>query len=827
MLHTVPSLASAWLGVARPGFRWKRCAGPSLPVSRSSVRSPGAGARSFRAGVINLYGPTETTLAKCFYGVPDPPVEHIQPVGEPMPQTQALILAGGERPCGIGEVGEIVLRTPFRSLGYLNNPVENQLRFRPNPFRDDAGDILYLTGDPGRYGLDGGLDILGRVDEQVKIRGVRFEPAEIRVVLGRHATVWESAVMVREGRSGDQYLAAYLVLRPGAVLDPEALRRHLRQELPEAMVPSAFVALDALPLTPNGKLDRRALARIELEIPAAGGEARALRTAVEEIVAGLWAEVLGLPGVGPDDNFFQLGGHSLKGAQVVSRLRQKLQVHLPLRVLFEAPTVATLAAEIERRRRQDGTPERPAIASFRQDRSSPPPLSFAQERFWAGRQREALTVAPATISSMVLFEGELDVACLRRALQAIVERHEVMRTSFREGEGGPVQVVHPEISIQFPVVDLEHLSPAGRMAEIQRWSSLGRRLHFDYERAPLFRLTLFRCSERENVLLFVVHHIAFDGWSRPVLVGELAALYNALREGRPSPLRPLAAQYQDFARWQRQTVAGEALASQVAFWREHLDGARSLDFHDGRPRRAPRTFAAGVEAFTIPEELERRLEGFAAEHCVTLFMTLLTAFNALLHHETGAGNIVVVCLFANRNQVEVENLIGNFYAGLPLRTRLSGDRSFREVLERVRDVTLAAHENPDILYESVFEGMGLQHEEDQGGLETFRILFQLAKLPPAEQALSDLKLTRLPVEVGKMRRDLSLFMSQSGRLGGHFRYSRDLFDRERVVRMRDRYLEILAAIVEDPDRPIAELLAESSETLVPAGQTRESLGEAL
>jgi hypothetical protein len=352
-------------------------------------------------------------------------------------------------------------------------------------------------------------------------------------------------------------------------------------------------------------------------------------------------------------------------------------------------------------------------------------------------------------------------------------------------------------------------------------------VHFDYERAPLFRLTLFRYSERENVLLFIIHHIAFDGWSRPVLVGELAALYNALREGRPSPLRPLAAQYQDFARWQRRTVAGEALASQVAFWREHLEGARSLDLRDGRPRLAPRTFAAGVEAFTVPEELERQLEGFAAAHCVTLFMTLLTAFNALLHHETGAGDIVVVCLFANRNQVEVENLIGNFYAGLPLRTRLSGDRTFREVLERVRDVTLAAHENPDILYESVFEGLGLQDEEDQGGLETFRILFQLAKLPPAEQALSDLKLTRLPVEIGKMRRDLSLFMSQSGRLGGHFRYSRDLLDRERVVRMRDRYLEILAAIVEDPDRPIAELLAESSETLVPAGQARESLGEAL
>ncbi|MFL6200633.1 MAG: condensation domain-containing protein, partial [Thermoanaerobaculia bacterium] len=739
---------------------------------------------------------------KCFYEVPERPVASVQPVGSPLPQTQALVLAGGGRRCGIGEAGEIVLRTPFRSLGYLNNPEENRLRFRPNPFRKDAGDLLYFTGDRGRYRLDGTLEILGRLDEQVKIRGVRVEPAEIRLTLARHAGVWESAVLVRESRPGEQLLVAYVVPRPGAAPDPEDLRRHLRRELPEAMVPSAFVLLDALPLTPNGKLDRRALARYEVEVPAAGG--RTLLTPVEKIVAGVMADVLGLPRVGPDDNFFQLGGHSLTGARMFSRLRQVFRADLPLRILFESPTAAGLAAEIERLR---SALERPGIAAFRDDRSSPPPLSFAQERFWDGRELEARTVAPNVLTTMVLFEGRLDVFCLRRAFQGVVERHEVLRTSFRDGRDGPVQVIHPRLPVGLPVVDLERVPAAERMAEAQHWCTLDGRSHFDYERGPLFRLTLFRESESRHVVCFAIHHIAFDGWSRSILISEVSALYQALREGRPSPLPPLPVQYQDFARWQRRTLTGEALEEQVTFWREHLRGASSLDLRGGRPLPARRTFAAGVEGFTVPEELERALDAFAAEQGVTLFMTLFAAFNALLCRETGQDDIVVICLFANRNQAETESLIGNFYAGLPLRTRLSGARTFRDLLERVRDVTLAAHEHPDILYEPVFESLSF-HEK--GDLATFRVVFQLAKLPAARQGWADLEVTALPFDSGKMRKDLSLFLSQSGRLSGRFRYNRDLLDPQQVVRMRDGYLRLLEAVVADPDCPMAELFEEIS-----------------
>jgi hypothetical protein len=336
--------------------------------------------------------------------------------------------------------------------------------------------------------------------------------------------------------------------------------------------------------------------------------------------------------------------------------------------------------------------------------------------------------------------------------------------------------------------------------EVERWCTLASRTHFDYECGPLFRLLVFRISALDYVLFYGIHHIAFDGWSRSILISEISALYQAFREERPSPLAPLTVQYQDFARWQRQTLTGELLDSQVTFWREHLRGSSSLDLQGGRPLPARRTYAAGLEAVTIPQDLARRLEAFGAEHGLSLFMTLFTAFNLLLFEETGQEDIVIICLFANRNQAEIENLIGNFYAGLPLRTRLSGAASFRALLERVREVTLAAHEHPDILYEPVFEGLSF-HEK--GDLATFRIVFQLAKLPPGRQAWSDLQVTGLPFDSGTMRKDLSLFLSQSDQITGRFRYNRDILDPERVQRMHERYLRILEEIVQDPEHPFA------------------------
>jgi NRPS condensation-like uncharacterized protein len=492
---------------------------------------------------------------------------------------------------------------------------------------------------------------------------------------------------------------------------------------------------------------------------------------------------------------------------MASRVRDVLGVELPLRSLFVTPTLEGLAAEIERLRA--GAPELPTIASFRHDRGTPPPLSFAQQRYWTGRHLEARSVA-STIPMLMRLAGPLDVACLRQAIAGVVDRHELLRTSFGEGPEGPVQVIHPAVPLALPEVDLARLGAVERMAEVQRFSVLDGRLHFDYERPPLFRATLFRCAAEEHVLLFTIHHVASDWWSGLVLLREVAALYLAFRAGRPSPLPPLPAQFQDFARWQRRFSAEEAQASQVTFWREHLRGAVPIDLcnlSEGRPRPRQRTFTAGSQEVWVPQDLERKLEALSARQGVTLFMTLLAAFTALLHGETGQDDLVVPCSFANRNQLETESLIGNFATALPLRTRLSGARTFRELLQRVRDVALLAHDHPDIFWEPVVEGMSFLEEGDRGGLTTFRILFQLVKVPPAGQApaASDLSMTRLPVDTGKIRLDLSLFLSQADRLTGRFRYNRDVLDEARVRAMRDRFLRILAAVADDPESPLAEL----------------------
>jgi NRPS condensation-like uncharacterized protein len=469
-----------------------------------------------------------------------------------------------------------------------------------------------------------------------------------------------------------------------------------------------------------------------------------------------------------------------------------------------------LPAYIQRLRRGAGAAERPPITSFRQDRGAPPPLSFAQERYWTGRHLEARSVA-STKPNLVRLTGPLDLACLGRALAAVVERHEVLRTTFREGpppERRPVQVIHATVPMGLPVVDLagvERFGAAWQLAEIRRWSIRDGRRHFDYERPPLFRMTLFRCAAEDHVLLFTIHHVASDGWSVSFLFNEVSALYFAFHHGLPSPLPPLAAQFQDFARWQRTISSGDALASQVTFWREHLRGALPLDLGAGGPRPGQRTFAAGVEEFLVPRELETQLDAFSARHGVTLFMTLLAAFKALLHFATGSDDLVVPCSFGNRNQIETENLIGNFATALPLRTRLAGVRTFGELLLRVRDETLLAQDHPDIFWEPVAQGMSFLAEGDRGGLTTFRILFELLKTPSAAGAGADLHVTRLFVDTGRISLDLSLFLTQGDRLSGRFRYNRDVLDAARVSGMLDRWLRILAAVAANPEIPLTEL----------------------
>ncbi|HEY2739397.1 MAG TPA: amino acid adenylation domain-containing protein, partial [Thermoanaerobaculia bacterium] len=618
-------LAPLFPATPDPASRLRRVllSGDWIPVTLPDrVRQAFPGAQ-----VLALGGATEATVWSNWFPVEvvDPSWPSI-PYGRPISNARYHVLDGAFSPCPISIQGDLYIGGDCLCSGYARRPELTAAAFLPDPFAAMPGARLYRTGDRARYGIDGNLEFQGRLDQQVKVRGYRIELGEIEVALTRHPGVREAVVLVRQDKPGDQRLVAYVV--PAAEPAPSSaeLRETLRQVLPEYMIPAAFVSLAELPVTANGKLDRQAL-------PApvvSGGEHRAFHTPVEEITAGLWAELLGLAYVGPDDNFFELGGHSLIGAQLISRLRQALDVELPLRILFEAPTVTGLAAEVERLRRGDGGPALPTISSFRQDRGAPPPLSFAQERYWAGRHLEARSVA-STIPMLMHLEGPLDRACLWRAITAVVDRHELLRTSFRDDPEGPVQVIHPTVSVALPEVGLERLGAAEQRAEVKRFSILDGRLHFDYERPPFFRSTLFRCGAEEHILLFTIHHVALDWWSRSVMLREVAALYLAFRAGQPSPLPPLVAQFQDFARWQRRLSREEAQASQVTFWREHLSGAVPIDLGDlseSRPHPRKRTFTAGSEGIQVPEDLERQLDLFSARQGVTLFMTLLAAFKA-------------------------------------------------------------------------------------------------------------------------------------------------------------------------------------------------------
>ncbi|HEV7516794.1 MAG TPA: AMP-binding protein, partial [Thermoanaerobaculia bacterium] len=577
--HSVPSLAAVWLGAVPEGFRlpalrWAFLAGEPLY---------GQLARRFQASfpaarLVNFYGPTETTLIKCSYVVPSPPAPGIQPAGTPLPQTQALVLNGEGGLCGIGEAGEIVLRTPFRTLGYLPGDGDAKPCFLTNPFKPVAGDrrdLVYRTGDRGRYRPDGILEVLGRLDDQVKIRGVRVEPAEVNAVVGRQPEVRESFVLAREAGPGERRLVAYLVLQPGEALNASDLRQRLRRQLPEPMVPSAFVALGALPLTATGKVDRRALPAPEVVqadaaagTPPADDDAGAPRTAAEEILAALCCELLEIEQIDVRADFFDAGMHSLLAIQLFSRVQETFGVELPLHEVFERPTVAGLAARVEEALRSAvrATPIVPV------PRDEPLPLSFGQQRLWFLHQMEPES-AVYNLARVVFLEGLLDIATLTAALGAVVARHEALRTTFLATPAGPVQVIAPPAAHRLPVVDFSGLAPARSRPEAERLAEAEVRRPFDLAAGPLLRSLLVRLGEREHLLSISLHHIVSDGQSIRVMVEEIAAFYLAGRAGRPAALPALPIQYADFAAWQRQTLDGPSARNSIEYWRAKLAGS--------------------------------------------------------------------------------------------------------------------------------------------------------------------------------------------------------------------------------------------------------------
>ncbi|HYH47350.1 MAG TPA: condensation domain-containing protein, partial [Thermoanaerobaculia bacterium] len=666
----------------------------------------------------------------------------------------------------------------------------------PDPF--GTGERLYRTGDLARRRPDGDIEFLGRVDQQVKIRGFRVEPAEVEAALARHPAVREAVVVARE-MAGGKALVAYVVAA-GAAPTAAELREALGTTLPAYMVPSAFVALKALPLTPNGKVDRRALPEAVRQGPAE--ELTAPRTPIEELLAGVWAELLGLERVGADDSFFDLGGHSLLATRAVSRVRELFGIELPLRLVFESPTVAAFALQVEAALRSGDAPGAPPVVPV--PRQGDLPLSFSQERLWFLDQLDPGSPA-YNIPAAVSLKGVLDEAALEAALGEIVRRHEALRTTFTAIEGGPVQRIAPFARLLLPCVDLRALEKEERQVESDRLLAEEARRPFDLARGPLLRLALLRLEPGEHVLLAGMHHIVSDGWSVGVLTGELTGLYAAFAAGRPSPLPELPVQYADYAVWQRAWLRDEPLEEQLAWWRRELaDAPPSLNLPYDRPQPAAPSQRGGEVEVALPAGLALALEGLGRKHGATMFMSLLAGWSVLLSRYTAQEDVLVGSPIANRNRLETESLIGFFVNTVVLRTDLSGDPGFADLLARVRRATLGAYEHQDLPFERLVEE--LQPERRLSSSPLFQVLFALQNVPRAAFELSGLTLAALDLPAGGAKLDLSLLLGErDGGVSGVIRYAADIYDVATVQRMAHHLRVLLAGIAADPAALLSDL----------------------
>ncbi|HEX8246534.1 MAG TPA: condensation domain-containing protein, partial [Longimicrobium sp.] len=592
------------------------------------------------AVVVNEYGPTETVVG-CMIHRYDPARDQgaAVPIGRPIANTRVYVLDRTGEPAPVGAAGELYVGGAQVTRGYLGRPALTAERFVPDPFGGQPGARLYRTGDLARWRPDGTIEYLGRMDHQVKVRGFRIELGEIEARLREHAAVRECAVLAREDAPGQTRLVAYVVADESAAAD--VLRAHLGQALPEHMVPAAYVRLDALPLTPNGKLDRRALPAPEDDAYAARAhEAPVGHT--EQALAEIWAEVLGLERVGRHDNFFALGGHSLLGVQVISRVRQVLGVEAKLGQIFTRPVLADFARELETAARAELPPIEPAS---RGDRL---PLSFAQQRLWFLEQLGSLG-GTYHVPTRLRLRGALDRAALARALDGIVARHEALRTTFTEVDGAPEQRIAPaEVGFHLVEHDL-----ADR-AELERAMAEEARAPFDLRRGPLVRGRLIRLADDDHVLLITMHHIVSDGWSTGVLFGELSALYAAHREGRDAQLAALPVQYADFAVWQRRWVEGDVLREQADYWTRTLEGAPELlALPTDRPRPVETDHTGAMLRLELDAELTAGLRALSRRHGTTLFMTLLAGWAVVLGRLSGQADVVVGSPMAGRGRHEI------------------------------------------------------------------------------------------------------------------------------------------------------------------------------
>ncbi len=748
----------------------------------------------------NHYGPSETHVVTS-YILPESPAQWSSnpPIGYPIANTQIYLLDSQQQPVPIGVAGELHIGGVSLARGYLNRPKLTNEKFISNPFGPGR---LYKTGDLARYLQDGNIEYLGRIDHQVKLRGFRIELGEIEAALSHHPEVNQVVVIAREDQPGDKRLVAYIV-NSDTQLEPVDLRQLLKTKLPDYMIPSAFVQLAALPLTPNGKVDRKAL-------PAPDPNLNSIETLVtpqspsQELIADLFSSILKVHPVGIHQSFFELGGHSLLATQLISRLRQTFELEIPLRILFEAPTIFELDQCVQQLRQENSGLTLPKVTPLPRE-GQHLPLSWAQERLWFLNQLEEGTAATYNMPAALHLTGSLNVDALEQAFKTLVERHEILRTRFPAVAGLPVQEIVPNQTVAVKREEWFALNSDEWQKHIQRAIQEEARAPFDLAAGPLLRVKLLQHSTEEALLLVTLHHIIADGWSISVLIREVATAYQAVLAGQDLGIAPLPVQYGDYVLWQQLWLQGNVLEQQLAYWRKQLASPPNLlQLPTDYPRPALQSHQGACQDFHFSAQLTQQLEKLSQSSGVTLFMTLLAGFGTLLYRYSGQSDILIGSPIANRNRAEIEPLIGFFTNTLVLRLQLENDLSFAEVLRQVREITLDSYAHQEAPFEQIVEA--LQPERSLSHAPLFQVMFVFQNTPEEVLELPGLALTSLAPDTLTTKFDLTLSMqlTESG-LVGSWEYSTDLFEAKTIARLSGHLQQLLESVVAAPEMSVSRL----------------------
>ncbi len=820
LFEPVPSLLQALLDAQGsdirplPALRWVLPTGEALPP---------ACARSWFGAypdipLMNAYGPAECADDVAFHPLHAvPEAGESVPIGRPTANAELYILDAKRDLTPIGVVGEIAVGGVGVGRGYLADPKRTAASFVPNPW-GAPGSRLYLTGDLGRWREEGTIEFAGRSDFQVKLRGYRIELGEIEAVLEDQSCVKRALVTVRAVGDAEQLVAYWQSHSDSQAEQEKRLADALSARLPSYMLPQFWVRVEHWPLNANGKVDLRALPEPQL----CPGNAAAPESETERYLASLWQELL--PGVqlGLDSDFFASGGHSLLAMKLLARLRRDGHSNLSMRSVFDAPTIRAFAQVLEQAKGSTAQNEPPLVPV---ERTELMPLSLAQQRLWLVERLSAAGTAAYNMTATLRLRGTLKVAALQQSLEALIERHEVLRTGYPEVDGEPCAVVMTNTALEIAVTDLSPLSRDARAAAIADLEQVNARTTFDISQAPLLRARLLKLDAEEHLLLFAMHHLVADGWSVGIMIDELAALYRDAvnrhadsRHSLASVLPDLPLQYSDYAVWQRKLLSGARLDSELDYWRGQLEGAPPVvDLPFDRPRSETASHLGDVVRFEVPAELLRRAEDFAQSQGATSFMVLLAAFQMLLHRLTGEQDLVVGTDTAGRDRNELEGLIGFFVNVLPLRSRIETDTLFADLVKLTRQTTLDAFEHDALPFDRIVEAVGTPRDRRFNPL--VQSLFVLQNVPGGQFDLPGLEVELLPQRDRYSKFDMALFLEpRGGMLAGEWVFATALFEAATIQGFAESWLALLTEALDAPQTPVSQFVLPSRQEAVPMDQ---------